>query len=160
MILAVTGHRELTNVQYVHAQLKQFFHDTKAELLYQGMAAGVDQQAALAAIQSKVPYIAVRPWRGHRVGKHYDAILTQAREVVNLVDQDTYPGKWVYPNRNHYMVDNADVLVSVWDGSTKGGTFECTKYAMKKKKPIWHIHPVTCESGWLVLEYYDARDFL
>jgi uncharacterized phage-like protein YoqJ len=158
--LAVTGHRELSNVQYVHAQLKQFFHDTKAELLYQGMAAGVDQQAALAALQSGIPYVAVRPWAGHRAGKYYDAVLTQAQEVVTLDESTKYPGPWVYHNRNHYMVDKADVLVSVWDGSNKGGTFECTSYAMKMKKPIWHIHPVTCESGWLVLESYDARDFL
>lgn len=37
--------------------------------------------------------------------------------------------------RNRYMVDNADIVIAVWDG-TNGGTHNCIKYAKKKEKPI------------------------
>jgi uncharacterized phage-like protein YoqJ len=153
VIASVTGHRELEHTQYVHAQLKWFFHDFKIEKLLQGMALGADQQAALAAFQSRVPYIAVRPWAGHSVGKYYDAILMAAEDFVIVNDSPTYPGPWVYQKRNEYLVDNSDILVAVWDGRTeKSGTYNCIKYAVKKKKPIWRIDPKTCTSGKLVLE--------
>ncbi len=37
--------------------------------------------------------------------------------------------------RNRYMVDNADVVIAVWNGST-GGTKNCIDYANKSKKKI------------------------
>lgn len=43
--------------------------------------------------------------------------------------------------RNHYMVDNCDVLIAVWDGTKKGGTYNCIKYAKKLGKRIIYINP-------------------
>jgi uncharacterized phage-like protein YoqJ len=40
--------------------------------------------------------------------------------------------------RNEWMVDNCDLLIAVWDG-TSGGTANCIKYAVKKKKQIIYI---------------------
>ena len=45
-------------------------------------------------------------------------------------------------NRNEYMVDNASLVVAVWDG-TKGGTANCVNYAKKQGKPVITINPLT-----------------
>jgi uncharacterized phage-like protein YoqJ len=37
--------------------------------------------------------------------------------------------------RNEWMVDRADKLVALWDGSW-GGTFNCIEYARKKGVPF------------------------
>lgn len=40
--------------------------------------------------------------------------------------------------RNHYMVDNCDILIAVWDGSPSG-TKNCIDYAKKLGKKIIYI---------------------
>ena len=42
--------------------------------------------------------------------------------------------------RNEYMVDLADKVIAVWNGST-GGTYNCVKYAEKCGKEIIRIVP-------------------
>ena len=46
--------------------------------------------------------------------------------------------------RNMYMVDNSDVVIAVWDG-TSGGTGNCVKYARKIEREIIQINPKECE---------------
>jgi hypothetical protein len=45
------------------------------------------------------------------------------------------------------MVDHAELLIAVWDG-TSGGTANCVKYARKDGVEIWRINPATHEMGW------------
>ncbi|MDM0587806.1 SLOG family protein [Clostridium perfringens] len=42
--------------------------------------------------------------------------------------------------RNKFMVDNSDLVIAVWDKS-KGGTYNCVKYAEKLGKKIIIIDP-------------------
>jgi uncharacterized phage-like protein YoqJ len=42
--------------------------------------------------------------------------------------------------RNEFMVNNSDVVIAVWDGSS-GGTGNCVKYAERKGKEIIKINP-------------------
>ena len=44
------------------------------------------------------------------------------------------------------MVDNADKVIAVWDGS-KGGTYNCVKYAEKQNKEIIVINPNDIEAN-------------
>lgn len=53
-----------------------------------------------------------------------------------------YPAKM--QKRNQYMVDNSDIVIAVWDGS-KGGTYNCVKYAQKLGKRIIQINPNSIE---------------
>ena len=50
--------------------------------------------------------------------------------------------------RNIWMVDNADVLVAIWDGSS-GGPKNTVEYTRKVKKPILHIDPKEKTEKWL-----------
>lgn len=62
----------------------------------------------------------------------------EADEVVD-VSPDPYDAKKMM-DRNKWMVDRADVVVAVWDGSS-GGTGNCVTYAKKKAKNIILIDP-------------------
>lgn len=79
----------------------------------------------------------------------YNSQLKWADEVVYVDTVDKYklsnmqegvyhPAKM--QKRNEFMVDNSDIVVSVWDG-TKGGTYNCVKYAQKTNKEILQINP-------------------
>lgn len=50
--------------------------------------------------------------------------------------------KRLFQQRNQWMVDRADAVLAVWDGSP-GGTANCVNYARKVGKPITIIDPRT-----------------
>jgi uncharacterized phage-like protein YoqJ len=69
--------------------------------------------------------------------------------VVN--DCEGFPGPQVYQERNEWMVDRAHVVIAVWDGQKKGGTWNTIKYALAGHRKIWRIDPtMETESGWYV----------
>ena len=41
--------------------------------------------------------------------------------------------------RNRYMVDNSDLVLAVWNGEKRGGTWYTIDYALKKGKPVRYI---------------------
>lgn len=68
----------------------------------------------------------------------YKDILSKA-DTVKLVSDEEYK-PWLMQKRNEYMVDLADVVIAVWDGSNSG-TGNCVKYAQKCGKEIIQIAP-------------------
>lgn len=155
MIIAVTGHRpeQIPNMGFVDIQLRHAFVDLGATHIIQGMAPGADLRAACAAFRLKLPWTSVRPWAGHTPPddwkNHYRQAWEFAAERVTIVEQEDYPGPWAYHERNHYMVDHANIIVAVWDGTPSGGTYQTIRYAVSKGKPIFRIDPKNCEYGWL-----------
>ena len=152
-VAAITGHRpeKINNWQFVEHQIGLALQDNQINMMIQGMAAGVDLRSAKVAFSLRIPYIAARPWAGHKPRKadeiEYNKALVHAHSVVNVNDAEEYPGAWVYQDRNEWMVDRADMMIAVWDGTT-GGTHNCIKYAIKKSVPIFRIDPLTHETGW------------
>ena len=70
--------------------------------------------------------------------KLYNYILSKA-DIVKFVSNEEYK-PWLMQRRNEYMVDLADKVVAVWDGS-KSGTGNCVEYAIKCNKEIIVIKP-------------------
>lgn len=158
--VSITGHRpedipgDDSREWVVHA-LVDAFQEIGATLVIQGMAAGVDLWSSEAAKVAGIPYIAVRPWKGHGPRQEdrnlYREALAGAQEVVSTSDAEEYPGVWAYHRRNEYMVDHADVVIGIWTGKTQGGTAACLRYARKSQKPIYIIDPNTRMAiGWEV----------
>lgn len=140
-------------------------HDT-LPIFITGMALGIDTLAAKIAIESKIPFIAAIPFIGqdskwlNKSQEEYCNLLSQAQSIY-LVDAGEYltyqqyllkrseyqglgkihlqysPAKM--QKRNEWMVDQCDILIAVWDG-TSGGTANCVKYA-EEKKQIIRINP-------------------
>lgn len=158
MKICVTGHRpdklygyKLSDPKYV--KLKERFK----ELLIQnncteaitGMALGADMVFAIAVLELKKQGCNIKlhcaiPCRNHSCKwtktyqDLYNYILNKADIIKLVTDEDYKP--WLMQKRNEYMVDLADKVIAVWDGS-KGGTYNCVKYAEKKGKEIIGILP-------------------
>jgi uncharacterized phage-like protein YoqJ len=152
--VAITGHRpeKITNEVWVKRQMKDALTTfVMPSYLIQGMAAGVDLWSAVIARQLGVMYECAKPWAGHLPrkadAKLYQDALHFADKVTNVDPSENYPGPWVYQKRNKYMVDHADTVLAVWDGS-KGGTGNCVQYALELSRPIYRIDPVKLKWGW------------
>jgi uncharacterized phage-like protein YoqJ len=127
--------------------------EEKDFILVNGMAIGVDQLACAASyvvreklkkvgknimIEAAIPCLHQEAKWPARTQGEYHALLRQ-------VDKITYVHKGEYNyfcmnDRNKYMVDKADYVIAVWNGSA-GGTGNCVKYAQSKNKNIIMINP-------------------
>ena len=114
---------------------------------YCGLAHGFDIIAGeyISVVKLKrddVKLIGVVPYSGQEKGwsqdwqARYRALLNECDEVVTL--NDAY-AKWVFDQRNHYMVDRCRYVIAYYDGS-KGGTDNTVKYAVKHCRDVFNIY--------------------
>ena len=117
-----------------------------AKVFYCGCARGFDLVAADLVLKYKktdpeVKLVCVMPfgemknnlkgyWR-----KLFESVLSGCDEKV-VVSESYTP--WCYDERNRYMVDNSDAVITYWDGG-KGGTENTIRYAKRKHVPIINI---------------------
>jgi uncharacterized phage-like protein YoqJ len=148
MKVGITGHRPERLEDHesaVKELISEALQTLNTERFYQGMASGVDLWSAKEAWKLKIPYVAVRPWAGHkpRVADRveYGKVLKHSAEIVDVSPSIEYPGLIAYHNRNEYIVDNADAMIAVWDGKPYGGTYSCIMYAWQKEVPVIRIDP-------------------
>jgi len=160
--VAVTGHRPNKlwgyNLADKHYQaMKDWF---KRELVersttdaYSGMALGVDTVFSLSVLELKDQGYKIKlhcaiPCQNHsskwvsESKEQYNAILSKADEVVVVTDKPYAP--YLMQIRNQYMVDRADEVFAVWDG-TSGGTANCVRYAKRIERPVTIINPQVFE---------------
>ena len=74
----------------------------------------------------------IKGYRGHALD-----VLKQRANDIFWVSEVWEKG--LNTKRDHYMVDNCDVLLAVWDGIKDGGTWRTIQYAQKRKKKIIFI---------------------
>jgi len=115
-----------------------------------GMALGVDQWAAELILELGGNLHCAIPFPSQHLAwpfpsqQHYYAILEKASSIFEVNPDPYTPEKMNI--RNRYMVDHADALVAVWDG-TDGGTANCVEYAQRQNKSIYRINPLTRTTG-------------
>lgn len=140
MKIAVTGHRP-GRIRGKEGEIKRWIRDVlkqekeknggKVSLIC-GMAEGVDQIAALAAISEDIDvecYFAYK--HGFRGVEEY--IADKAAEV-RFISEKYQSGCFL--KRDRRMVDDCDMLLVVWDGKENGGTYYTYCYALEKGVPI------------------------
>ena len=115
-------------------------------VFYCGMAQGFDiiagEQVAVFKMANKnIKLIGVVPfkdmeksWNSHWE-KRYNNLLAECDEVIIL--SDTY-GKWVFEQRNRYMVDRSRYVLTYFDGQ-RGGTDNTVRYAIKHAREVFNI---------------------
>lgn len=153
-VLAVTGHRpqKLGHGDTLLALRRGISERIRHELvrlaprhIITGMALGVDQWAALVALELGIPFIAAVPFVGQdSKWKRYERdayhkLLRQAQRVF-IVSPGDYSHEKM-SRRNRFMVNGCDVLLAVWNGRAEGGTYNCVTYARKVKRPIIRVDP-------------------
>ena len=86
-----------------------------------------------------------------------DLKKTLREQIINLIENegvthfisgmaigvDMYAAE-IVDKRNRYMVDHADVLIAVWDGSPSG-TGKTVRYAHQQGKSVTVIDPVSLD---------------
>lgn len=153
MKVCVTGHRPSKLYGYdlivpKWLSLKEKFKGLLVELgcdeSITGMALGVDTVFALAVLELKgegrnIKLHCAIPCRNYSCKwldvsvRQYNDILSKA-DIVTLVSDSEYK-PYLLQKRNEYMVDLADKVIAVWDG-TCGGTANCVRYAQSVGKEI------------------------
>lgn len=148
MIIAGTGHRPeklggYTQVTFdaATALARDWLTEHRPEKGISGMALGWDQALAQALLDLAIPLIAAVPFEGFdrrwtvAAQGRLSRMLEQATEV-HIVHP--YPGTIGLHLRNEWMVDRAELMLALWDGSW-GGTFNCIRYAEKKRVPVENL---------------------
>ncbi len=114
---------------------------------YCGMAMGFDIIAAEAVLELKktenaLRLIAVIPFKEQQNGfkgewqDRYDKVIKLCDEVI-ILSENYHNG--CYQQRNKFMVDSSDYVVTWYDGKN-GGTRNTLSYAAKKKRYIVNIN--------------------
>lgn len=174
MQIVVTGHRPqklggFNNHKVhrkIHSAIWQKLGELKPDILYTGMALGVDQWAAASCIKLGIPYIACLPFQGQELKwsqpfqQYYNMLLKKAAKIVYVDRQPGYISTRVPPGvyhrqkmmvRNNWMVDqleHGDKVLAVYLAiETNSGTAACVRYAEERLSgdinPIIHLRPET-----------------
>lgn len=159
IILAATGHRpnKLGNEyeyvgpysDYLRREIVDLIKELKPTRCISGMALGVDTLFCQTALDLEIPVIAAIPFAGqegkwpNKSQRLYRTLLSNKLVTTHIVCEGGYNSAKMQI-RNEWMIDNANHLVAVWDG-TQGGTMNCVRYAEKKNINIHRINP----TGWI-----------
>ena len=120
-------------------------------VLHSGMALGADTVWSKAALRlreehpDEVFFVAEVPVRTQserwpsKSDKDLWADHVKAADQVRIYGE-AYSVRWLHA-RNHGMIDAADLLIAVWNGSTTGGTAGAVAYAEKIGKRTHRIDP-------------------
>ncbi len=118
---------------------------------YSGGANGVDCWAALIVLGLRKKNPALRlhcilPFEGQAdkwsdsAQERYQSILKQA-DSVEYVSHEYYDGCMI--DRNHRLVETADLLLAVYNGERRGGTAAPVRYAQKTGREVIILHPTS-----------------
>lgn len=121
--------------------------DDDCRVFYTGMASGFDIISAEIVLkfkekQPEITLIAVVPFEEQEKSysndwkNRYDAVINACDEV-RVLSKEYHNG--CYQNRNKFMVDNSDYVVTWYDGK-QGGTRNTLNYAQKKKRYIVNVN--------------------
>ena len=155
MIIAATGHRP-NKIPVSQPVLIEFACDRlrayPVTLVISGMAQGWDEAVAEAARRLDIPYIAAVPSPGYGKRYWFERLyafmdLCVHAQQVEIVSET--PSARSMQLRNEWMVDRADRMLALWDGSW-GGTFNCIEYAKKRGVPVDNCWPALDDPEILV----------
>lgn len=149
--IAFTGHRpqKLAAPASVKARIRKFLVDQQSMhgdlLVISGGALGVDQFAAEVCIALDIPFVFILPFPIQVMSARWPSSSRQhlqslqSHAVKSYVTQSKFSMSG-YQRRNEVMVDHADLLCAVYNG-TSGGTANCIRYAQSISRNIYYIRP-------------------
>ena len=147
MIIAITGHRPQHLQEYHRAEqhIKKFFREQfellKPDAVVSGMALGVDQWAAQVALGCGVTLTAAIPFKVQ--AKRWTPTKASNIEIICKDPISRWDAIGYLQKRNEWMVDNSGYLLGVHISGQKGGTYNCIKYAKKKKRNGLILNPIS-----------------
>jgi uncharacterized phage-like protein YoqJ len=152
MIVAATGHRPDKLGGYSLDAYKKYYNIADKwlsnnikdiEYVIVGGALGWDTAVWDACIDCEIPVWLAKPFPGQELKwpeesqkfyKHLQKFTTK----VHIISTGPYAA-YKMQVRNLWMVQRADLILAMWDGS-EGGTYNCIKTAEKQNKPIVNLY--------------------
>ncbi|MBT2510011.1 hypothetical protein J7I98_29945 [Streptomyces sp. ISL-98] len=155
--LAVTGHMDLTDesVPLVKAALRELFQPYREDLVgVSCIAAGADSLFAEAVVEAGGRLVVVLPSQDYRQAKvkpdHaelFDRLHAAADEVLIMPHETA--NRQAYETANAVLLERADRLVAVWNGSPPsakgGGTADVVVDARAAGLPVDVVWPEGAE---------------
>lgn len=153
--IGITGHRpdklgreynyDGPYSKYIHDSLMELIRKYEPECMISGMALGVDTIFAKIAFELNIPLVAAVPFEGQEAHWPYESQILYRHLMSNplVIKRVVSPGDFTHKKmqlRNEYVVNNCDLLISVFDG-TPGGTANCVAYAESINHKIINIDP-------------------
>jgi len=158
--IGVTGHRlnriSQRQLDQLAPQVQQFLAQiavaarTPALGLVSGLAEGADRHLARLALDAGYALHAVLPFAretyahdfsGSASRTQFNELLARAGRVTELPGRPGFSAQ-AYRRAGHALLDEADVLLAVWDGQPAqgaGGTAEVVNEACRRRMPVIHV---------------------
>ena len=92
-------------------------------------------------LECAIPYERQAAYWSEPLRNRYFSIAERCDQETMLQTHYTPDCLW---KRNRYMVDHADIVLAVWNGSPSG-TGQTVWYARETGKPVWIVRPDTLE---------------
>lgn len=141
------GYDAYENFRTIRRHMKNFLEGlpmpTRDITLISGGALGIDQFWMEVGLHLGLSVIAALPFEGYDAKwpksdkQKYADLLDKCSEVRYICEPGYVASK--LQKRNEWMVDNSNLLVAYWNGST-GGTNNCLQYANTIKHDIQVFH--------------------
>ena len=85
-----------------------------------------------------LPYPGHNPFREEAERQHYQVLLARCDKIVYV--SGNYHAK-CFLARNRWMVDHAERVLAVWNGSVHSGTAQTVRYAQKLERRVTRLTP-------------------
>lgn len=155
MKIGISGHQKLNDESvwhWVKVEFDKLLENFSSDLTgVSSLAIGADQLFADAVLKNNGKLNVIVPFDGYELkferGKdreNYYRLLNKAALVDVLEKEDSEEAGYFAAGKK--VVDTSDLLIAVWDGEPAaglGGTGDVVEYALKHKKKVFHINPVT-----------------
>lgn len=119
---------------------KHYLAELKADYVISGGALGWDTAIARAAFSLKIPYAVYVPCQGFgamwdkQQQFTFDMMLRHADKHHIVTDKPYNASLMVI--RDHAMVNDATMVLALWNGQTHGGTYHTVQYAKQCHKEV------------------------
>jgi len=153
--IAITGHRDMIETENLREKVSLFFdrliEQSQEIVLLSPLADGADRFVAEIFLQKQKEHghlslIVPMPFDKKRYMEDFDEaskkdfleFLTKSDEIFE-VEHQTKSG---YLDVGRYVVDNAEILLALWDGTYNGkigGTGEVVEYAKSNNHEVVHF---------------------
>lgn len=152
------GSEKYQKLQMVIAKVIKRLYELDYKCFISGMARGFDLWAADVVCKIKendksVSLVCAIPCKNQVTSSWSDDEKRLYQEILSISDKvenvSTGNERGCFHKRNRYMVDNAEVVVCLYDGVKVGGTAYTVDYALKKNKIVIQINPDTLEVSFL-----------
>lgn len=143
----LNGYKAIDNKELlwkIAERVEKFIVEENVTTFINGLALGIDTWTARIVLKLKEKYphiklISASPCLNHNSKWNKESqeiwqeVVDKSDEFIIVTEEEYKP--YLMQVRNMWMVDRADIILAVFDG-TPGGTMNCVKYAEKQNKRI------------------------